>query len=113
MEYESFLADRLKTLNSADPASLRGLISYIFITNIMKYISVLRIKASEIDFQAIPINERIKIGESLPAKLTRGIILEIDKHFGKKIQEVLSFEFEHESEKYEGSIEINNNLFVG
>lgn len=108
-QFEKYLTSVLKQLENEN---IKELIGQIYLTNILKYIKTLVIKDKVINFQSIPIEGRIEIGKTLPAKITRKIIKEIDAHFGPSLSNTITYKFTKNKKEYTGRILVDNTFFT-
>lgn len=110
--FEKLVSNELSKINEENTKAMKNMISYLFIINILQYITDLTIKDNFINFEELEITNQIKIGSQLPSKLINAIISEIDTYFGAKIREVLHYEFVKDGEKYEGELTLDNVFFM-
>lgn len=111
-DLEKEIVKSLKKINPENESEMKGHISTIFLINILKYIVSMKIKETTFGFGGLPVEQKIKIGSTLPSALVRKTTKTIDSVYAKAIEDVLSFKFKFKKEDYEGKININNTFFM-
>jgi hypothetical protein len=110
-EFEKYTESILSKIENT-PKALKGVISNIYILNVLKYVKTLKIKDTEIDFNQLTVSEKVNIGYKLSVKITRAIIDVIDSHFGDGIMKLLTYNFIHNKKQYSNTITISNTFFM-
>lgn len=110
--FDKLVHSKLSTIDDSNVKSLKGLISFIFITNILQYINTLTIGDAHINFRELSITDRMSIGEKLPTTLTQLIINKIDTYFGKTMKDVLEYSFVKDGETISGELVLDNSFFL-
>ncbi len=110
-EFEKYMETILSKVENT-PKALKGVISNIYILNVLKYVKTLKIKDTEINFDELDVSEKVNIGYKLSVKITRAIIDVIDSHFGDAILKLLTYNFTHNKKPYSNTINISNTFFI-
>jgi hypothetical protein len=111
-EIEKYIVSNLRKIDESDHFALKGLISLIFIANVIKYIKTLTVKETEFDFSSLTTLEKFKVGSSLSSSVIKKIVSEIDGKFSKGLDSILTAKFKYKGEDYDIKINIDNTFFI-
>lgn len=111
-ELEQYIVTQLKKIDENDQAALKGLISVLFLINVIKYIKTLTIKDTEFNFNELSTKDKIDVGSKLSSSVIKKIIEEIDNKFSKGVDEILTCNFKHKKEDFSIKINIDNTFFI-
>lgn len=93
-------------------AEIKGIISNIFIINIIKYIRSVKIKDSEINYSSLSVADKMKITQKLNNIVIRKITEEIDSVFSKPLIDIKTIKYTDSGEEKSHLLELDNSFFV-
>lgn len=111
-KYLEKLIDVTMSKDNATASEIKGLISHLFIVNVIKYIKTVTIRDSVIAYDGLTTSDKLKITANLSSLLIQKITKEIDFKFSKPLKAIKTIKYGPKSDQKEHIISIDNSFFV-